>query len=182
MYMYILFSFILNHQLTFWRENVYSKVKQSLIAGIEKITIETNCLMVVKWLIGISKCAYVVLQYLFHMFPSLNLSPLCKINRLGTLSKHGFIFKNIFHTMTRICWHSYLLFSWNCIREMYVEITVIVYCIPNSFFFFQKRSPRTTSRITTNTDDTATAIVEVSEVSDIGVLAKRLVDVVILEL
>lgn len=65
---------------------------------------------------------------------------------------------------------------------MYVEITVIVYCIPNSFFFFQKRSPRTTSRITTNTDDTATAIVEVSEVSDIGVLAKRLVDVVILEL
>lgn len=65
---------------------------------------------------------------------------------------------------------------------MYVEITVIVYCIPNSLFFLNKIIPRTTSRMTTNTDDTATAMLEVSEVSDIGALAKGLVDVVILEL
>lgn len=43
--------------------------------------------MFFKWLIDISKCAYLVpLQYLFHMFPSLNLSP--KINRLGTLKRN----------------------------------------------------------------------------------------------
>lgn len=65
---------------------------------------------------------------------------------------------------------------------MYVEITVIVYCIPNSFFFFHKIIPRTTSRMTTNTDDTAPAMVEVSDVSDIGVLARGPVDVVMLDL
>lgn len=65
---------------------------------------------------------------------------------------------------------------------MYIEITVIEYCIPNSFFFFHKIIPRATSRMTTNTDDTAPAMVEVSEVSDIGVLARGLVDVDILEL
>lgn len=42
--------------------------------------------------------------------------------------------------------------------------------------------PRTTSNMTTNTDDTATAMVDVSEVSDIGMLARMLVDVVILVL
>lgn len=36
--------------------------------------------------------------------------------------------------------------------------------------------------MTTNTDDTEPAMVEVSEVSDIGVLARGLVDVDILEL
>lgn len=65
---------------------------------------------------------------------------------------------------------------------MYVEITVVEYCIPNSLFFLHRIIPRTTSRMTTNNDDTAIAMVEVSVVSDIGVLAKGLVDVVILEL
>lgn len=46
-------------------------------------------------------------------------------------------------------------------------------------FFLHKIIPRTTSRMTTKTDDTATAMVEVSEVSDIGVLTRVLVDVVI---
>lgn len=49
-------------------------------------------------------------------------------------------------------------------------------------FFLHKIIPRTTSRMTTNSVDTTPAMVEVSEVSDIGVLARGLVDVVILEL
>lgn len=90
------FSFILNHPLTFWRENVNSEETQSLIAGLEKITNVTNRLMVVKWLIGISKCAYFVpFQYLY---PSLNLSPLCQIYRLGTLKQNmGSFFEYFFN-------------------------------------------------------------------------------------
>lgn len=65
---------------------------------------------------------------------------------------------------------------------MLVELIASEYCIPNNFFFFQKKSPRTTSRITTITDITEPAMMELSEVSDIGVLEKGPVDVVMLEL
>lgn len=97
--MYILFSFILNRLLTFLRENNNLEVKQSFIARIENNYNYNYCLMVVKWLIGISKCAYFVpFQYLYHMFPSLNLSQLCQINRLGTLQPNTgvHIFKYFF--------------------------------------------------------------------------------------
>lgn len=66
---------------------------------------------------------------------------------------------------------------------MYVVIIIIAYIIPNSFFFFQKITPRTTSRRTTNTDITdiiKPAMVKVSEVS--GVFAWALEDVVVLDL
>lgn len=63
---------------------------------------------------------------------------------------------------------------------MYVVIIIIAYIIPNSFFFFQKITPRTTSRRTTNTDIIKPAMVKVSEVS--GVFAWALEDVVVLDL
>lgn len=53
---------------------------------------------------------------------------------------------------------------------MQVVIIVIEHCIPNSFFFLHKIIPRTTSRMTTNTDDTATAMVEVSVVLELECL------------
>lgn len=54
--------------------------------------------------------------------------------------------------------------------------------IPCLFFLRMKIIPRTTSNMTANTDDTATAMVELSVVPDIGVSARGLVDVVILVL
>lgn len=63
---------------------------------------------------------------------------------------------------------------------MQIVRTLFVYVIPKCLFFLHKIIPRTTSRMTTITDDTAPAMVEVSEVYDIGVSASGLVDVVIL--
>lgn len=65
---------------------------------------------------------------------------------------------------------------------MHVVIKVIEYCIPNSPFFLHRIIPRTTSRMTTNTDDTAKTMVEVSVVSGTGVFAWTLGDVVVLDL
>lgn len=65
---------------------------------------------------------------------------------------------------------------------MQIVIIVIEYCIPNSLFFLHKIIPKTTSRMTNNTDDTATAMVEVSVVSGTGVFAWTLEDVVVLVL
>lgn len=65
---------------------------------------------------------------------------------------------------------------------MHVVIKVIEYCIPNSLFFLHRIIPRTTSRMTTNTDDTAKTMVEVSVVSGTGVFAWTLEDVVVLVL
>lgn len=62
---------------------------------------------------------------------------------------------------------------------MQIVIGVIEYCIPN---ILHKIIPRTTSRMTTNTDDTATAMVEVSVVSGTGVFDWTLEDVVVLVL
>lgn len=65
---------------------------------------------------------------------------------------------------------------------MQIVRILFVYVIPKRLFFLHKIIPRTTSRMTTNTDDTAPAMVEVSEEYDIGVSARELVDVVILVL
>lgn len=59
---------------------------------------------------------------------------------------------------------------------------LLVYVIPKSLFFLHKINPRIPSRMTTNTDTTKPAMMELSEVSDIGVLARGPVDVVMLEL
>lgn len=56
---------------------------------------------------------------------------------------------------------------------------VFVHVIPNFLFFLHMISPRTTSRMTTNTDVTEPAMVEALEVFVRGVLAKRFVDVVL---
>lgn len=63
---------------------------------------------------------------------------------------------------------------------MYVVIIGIEYCIPKSLFFLHRIIPRTTSRMTTHTDDTATAMVEVSDVSGTGVFAWTLGDIAVL--
>lgn len=182
--MYILFSFILNHPLSFWRENVNSEVKQTLRAIFVKNTNVTKCLMVVKWLIGISKCAYLVpLQYIFHMFLSLHLSPLCQINMLGTLQPNTgvHLFEYFSYDDQNLLTFILLIFM-----ELYIEMQVVVivieYCIPKSLFFLHKIIPRTTNRMITDTDDTATAMVEVSVVSGTGVFAWTLEDVVVLVL
>lgn len=57
-----------------------------------------------------------------------------------------------------------------------------IYCIPKSLLFLHKIIPRTTNRMITDTDDTATAMVEVSVVSGTGVFAWTLEDVVVLVL
>lgn len=49
------------------------------------------------------------------------------------------------------------------------------YFIPDRLFLIHKMIPRRTS--TSNTDDTEATMMEVSEVSVIGVLARRLLDV-----
>lgn len=65
---------------------------------------------------------------------------------------------------------------------MQVVVKVIKYCIPNGLFFLHKIIPRRTSSMTTNTDNIAKAMVEVSEVSGNGVFAWTLEDVVVLVL
>lgn len=58
--------------------------------------------------------------------------------------------------------------------------TLLIYVLPDCPFFLQKIIPRITSRMTTNTDVTEPAIMEVFEGLISGVLAKMLVDVVLL--
>lgn len=59
---------------------------------------------------------------------------------------------------------------------------LLVYVIPKSVFFLHRINPRITSRMTTTTDVTEPAMMELSEVSDIGVLARGPVDIAVLVL
>lgn len=65
---------------------------------------------------------------------------------------------------------------------MQIVIILLVHFIPQSLFFLHRINPRIPSTMRANTDITEPAMMESSEVSDIGVLARGPVGVVMLEL
>lgn len=65
---------------------------------------------------------------------------------------------------------------------MQIVRILVVYFIPKSLFFLHRLNPRIPSRKTTNTDIAEPVMMELTDVSDIGVLERGPVDVVMLEL
>lgn len=109
------------------------------------------------------------------MFPSLNLSPLCQINMLVTGVR---LFEYFSYDDHNLLTFIFVIFMELHQRNVSCNNRYRILHTKKSLFF-HKIIPRTTSRMTTITDVTATAMVEVS---GNGVLAWTLEDVVVLVL